>query len=152
MITASDSIEIDADVATVFEYMDDPHNHAEVTPSISDVRNVEPLENGGKRLDFTYEMAGVGLDGELEETVHEENERMVFDMRGTLSGEISLEFEATADGTRLTYTGTYEIPGRVVSSVAEPFVRRYNERELETTLQNVKSRLEMDERPRDDDA
>ncbi|UWG50010.1 Polyketide cyclase/dehydrase family protein [Halalkaliarchaeum sp. AArc-CO] len=53
-MTASESIEIEAPIEQVFEYLDDPHNHAEVTPSLSSVRNVEPLETGGKRLEFTY--------------------------------------------------------------------------------------------------
>ncbi|SFC28201.1 Polyketide cyclase / dehydrase and lipid transport [Halobiforma haloterrestris] len=144
MTTASDSIEIEVDVERVYDYLDDPYNHAEVTPSLSDVREVEPLENGGKRLAFTYEMAGVGVDGELVQTVAERNERMTFDMHGPLDGEIDLEFESTEDGTRLTYTGRYDVPGAVLSKVAEPFVRRYNERELRTMLENVKARLELE--------
>lgn len=36
----------------------------------------------------------------------------------------------------------YSIPGRVVSAVSQPFVRRYNERELSTTLANAKTHLE----------
>lgn len=71
MVTVSESIEIEAPIKQVFEYLDDPHNHVEVTPSLSSVRNVDPLENGGKRLEFTYGMAGSGIDGELVQTVHE---------------------------------------------------------------------------------
>lgn len=144
MVTVSDDIEIDADPEAVFEYLDDPHNHAEVTPSLSDVRDVEPLENGGKRLSFTYQMAGIGLDGSLIQTVHEPPTQLTFDMEGTLSGEIDLAIEPTNSGTRLTYTGTYDIPGRVLSALAEPFVKRYNERELRSTLENVEARLESE--------
>ncbi|AUX08817.1 polyketide cyclase [Halalkaliarchaeum desulfuricum] len=146
MVTVSESIEIEVSIETVFEYLDDPHNHVEVTPSLSSVWNVEPLENGGKRLEFTYKMAGVGIDGELRETVHDPPHRLTFDMRGRLDGEIDLELTEVGEHTRVTYTGTYEVPGKVLSSVTEPFVRRYNERELQTTLQNLKSRLESDER------
>ncbi|MDR5672368.1 SRPBCC family protein [Halalkaliarchaeum sp. AArc-GB] len=142
----SESIEIETPIEQVFEYLDDPHNHVEVTPSLSSVRNVDPLENGGKRLEFTYGMAGIGIDGELVQTVHDPPRRLRFDMRGKLDGEIDLELAETGGVTRMTYTGTYEIPGRVLSSVAEPFVRRYNERELQTTLEDLKSRLETDER------
>lgn len=67
-------------------------------------------------------------------------------MRGKFDGEIDLSLAETGGGNRVTDTGTYEIPGRVLSSVAEPFVRRYNERELQTTLEDRKSRLETDER------
>ncbi|AFZ74151.1 SRPBCC family protein [Natronobacterium gregoryi] len=145
MVTASDSVTIDAPPEAVFAYLDEPHHHAEVTPSLSDVRNVEPLDDGGKRLEFTYEMAGVGLDGELVQTVHKPPTRHVFEMSGRLEGEIDLELAEHDDGSRLTYTGTYDLPGTVLSAVAEPFVRRYNERELQTTLENVKTRLELSE-------
>ena len=144
MVSISESIHIDAPVEAVFEFLDDPRNHAEVTPSLAEVRNIEPLENGGKRVEHTYTMAGVSLDGELVEETHEENERMVFEMSGGLSGSITIETAGANDGTELTYSATYELPGRVLSSVAKPFVRRYNERELRTTLENVKTRLEME--------
>jgi len=143
MISVSDSVLIDAPVERVYEYMDDPHNHEEVTPSITDVRNVERLKNGGKRLEHTYKMAGIGVDGELEEVEHKENELMRFEMRGELEGEIKLGFEEEDGGTRLTYTAEYNIPGRVLEKLVEPFVRRYNKRELRTTLENVKTRLEL---------
>ena len=107
--------------------------------------NVDPIEDGGKRLEFTYEMAGVGLDGELVQTIHEPPERHTFEMSGSLEGEIDIEIEEHDGGSRLTYTGTYDLPGRVLSKAAEPFVRRYNERELQTTLENVKTRLELSE-------
>ncbi len=144
MVTIGETIEIDAPPEQVFDYLDDPHNHAAVTPSLTDVDDVEPLENGGKRLSFTYQMLGIGLDGELVQTHHEPNGRMTFDMHGVLEGEIDLEFEAIdgGAGTRMTYTCTYDIPGRVTSAAASPVVKRYNERDLRTTLENVKTALE----------
>lgn len=145
MISVSEDILIDAPVERVYEYMDDPYNHAEVTPSITDVRNIERLENGGKRLEHTYTMAGIGVDGELEEVEHTENEVMRFEMRGELEGEIKLRFEEKDGGTqtRLTYTAEYDVPTKVLEKLVEPFVRRYNERELRTTLENVKARIEL---------
>jgi len=143
MISVSEDILIGAPVERVYEYMDNPHNHEEVTPSITDVWNVEQLENGGKRLEHTYKMAGIGVDGELEEVEHAENEVMRFEMRGELEGEIRLGFEEEDGSTRLTYTAEYDVPTKVLERLVEPFVRRYNERELRTTLENVKARLEL---------
>jgi uncharacterized membrane protein len=145
MASVSESIWIDSPVETVFEYLDDPHNHAEVTPSVTNVRNVERLDNGGKRLDCTYTMAGVGLKTELEQTVHEPNRRMVFDMRSGIDGELDLRFAEVDGGTEVTYTAEYEIPGRVVRKVVEPFAVKYNERELRTALENLKQRLELED-------
>ncbi|MFC6754150.1 SRPBCC family protein [Halorubrum tibetense] len=144
MFSARDTIHVDADVATVFEFMDDPHNHAAVTPRLTDVRDVEPLENGGKRLSFTYRMAGMGIDGELVQTVHEPNERMAFEMRGRLEGTITLEFEPDGDGTALTYAAEYDLPENALTSLGEPVVRRFNERQLRATLENVAERFTLE--------
>ncbi len=145
MVSIDETLQIDAPVEDVFAYMDDPQNHVEVTPSLAEVRNVEPTENGGKQLEHTFRMAGIGLDGELVETTHEENELMVFEMSGQLEGELRLEFDRVDDGTELTYNASYDLPESVLGRVAEPFVRRYNERELRTTLENIKTRLEVDD-------
>lgn len=138
----SHSITIDRPVSDVFAYLDEPQNHVAVTPSLSEVRNVQPLDNGGKRVEHTYRMASISLDGELEETTHVPDERMVFEMRGDLSGEIEIAFSERPDGTAVTYSARYDLPGRVLSTVAKPFVKRYNERELRLTLENLESQLE----------
>jgi carbon monoxide dehydrogenase subunit G len=149
MISVSDSITVDASREAVYEFLDDPQNHAQITPSLEDVRDVEPLDNGGKRLAFTYSLGGVGLDGELEEVEHVPPETLRFEMSGRLAGELTFTLEETDGGTRVTYAADYEVPGRVIERLAEPFVWRYNERELRTTLENLKTRLETDgsERP-----
>ncbi len=144
MTSVSESIRIDSPVKTVFEYLDDPYNHAEVTPSVTNVQNVERLNNGGKRLDCTYTMAGVGLNTELKQTVHEPNRRMIFDMHSGIDGELELRFAEVNNGTEVTYTAEYEIPGRVISKVVKPFAVKYNERELRTALENLKQRLELE--------
>jgi hypothetical protein len=63
-------------------------------------------------------------------------------MTGDLDGEIEWEFEGEDDATVFTYAARYEIPIPVLDVVVEPFARRYNERELRTTLRNLRSRLE----------
>lgn len=143
MISVSDSIRVDASVEDTFAFLDDPHNHAAVTPRLTDVRDVERLPNGGKRLSYTYRMAGVGVDGELIQRRHEPNERMAFEMRGGLEGEIDLRFAPHDDGgTELTYAAEYELPGSVLSVVAAPVARRFNERQLRATLRNVAAEFE----------
>ena len=89
-----------------------------------------------------YGIAGVKLSGELVQTVHEPGDRMTFELRGQLPGEIDIRLEPSGEGTRVTYAAEYEIPGRVLSRVAEPFVRQYNGRELRTVPENLRTRLE----------
>ena len=145
MMRAQDTVHVGADVESVFEFLDDPHNHAAVTPRLNDVRDIERLPNGGKQLSYTYQMAGLGIDGELVQTVHEPNERMVFDLRGRLEGTIDLSFEPAEGGTTLTYAAEYDLPENVLTSVGEPVIRRFNERQLRATLDNVAAHFASDE-------
>ncbi|GAB7089766.1 SRPBCC family protein [Halorubrum luteum] len=143
MLKASDTIHVAAPVEDVFGFLDDPHNHAEVTPRLTDVRDIERLDNGGKRLSYTYRMAGVGVDGELVQTIHDPNERMRFEMRGGLEGEIDLRFEPTDDGgTRFTYAAEYDLPNSVLVEASKPVIRAFNERQLTATLRNVAAEFE----------
>jgi len=141
MVGVSDSIVVGATQRAVFEFLDDPQHHVEITPSLVSVEHVEPLDNGGKRAEFVYSIGGVKLTGDLVETTHDPDDRMVFELRGQLNGEIELTFEPVEEGARVTYSAEYEIPGRVLERVASPFVRRYNEREVRTLLANLKTRL-----------
>ena len=142
---ACDTVHVAADVESVFEFLDDPHNHAAVTPRLTDVRDVERLPNGGKRLAYTYRMAGLGIDGELVQTIHEPNERMAFELRGRLTGTIDLSFESVDDGTVLTYAAEYDLPENPLTTVGEPVIQRFNERQLRATLDNVVSRFAPEE-------
>lgn len=145
MIEVEETTHVDAPRPEVFEFMDDPHNQAVITPSITDIRNVEPLDNGGKRLDYTYTMVGIGLEGTLETPVYDPGRRIVFEMEGgPLTGTIVWTFEDENGGTRVTYTAEYELPSRVLETAARPFVERYNERELRTTLANLRDRFATD--------
>jgi len=144
MVRVSETIQVDRPVEVVYAYLDQPENHAEISPSLAESELIERLENGGKRASYTYRMAGVGREGELTETIHEDGERMVFEMSGELTGTIDIAVAAVDGGTEVTYAAEYELPGRVLSAVAEPLAKRYNRRELATTLQNLKSRLETE--------
>ena len=140
MIEVTETIEIAAPVPDVWAYMDDPHNQPAVSPSISEVRDIEQRADG-KSLAFTYRMAGVPLDGRLAATTYEPRERIVFEMSGTLSGEIAWTFETIDRGTRFTYGAAYNVPGPL-EAVARPLVVRYNERELRRTLENLRGVFE----------
>jgi Polyketide cyclase / dehydrase and lipid transport. len=142
MVRVSETIVIDRPLEDVYEYLDHPENHAEVTPSLAEATPIEQLENGGKRARYIYRMAGISRKGWLTETTHSDGERMLFELTGELTGEIDISFAATDGGTEVTYAAEYDLPGRVVAAVAKPFAKRYNRRELATTLENLKTRLE----------
>ncbi|OSO97688.1 polyketide cyclase [Halorubrum ezzemoulense DSM 17463] len=142
---ASDAIVVAADPESVFAFLDDPANHAAVTPGLTDVRDVEPLANGGKRLSYTYRMAGVGIDGEIVQTLHEPSERHVFELRGRLTGTIDLRTEPVDRGTELTYAATYGLPENALTRLGAPVVRRFNERQLRAALESVAAEFDGNE-------
>ena len=141
-IRARDSTYVGAPVSDVFAFMDDPHNHAAVTPRLADVRDIERLDNGGKRLSYTYKMAGFGIDGELVQTVHEPDERMCFELRGRLTGTIELAFRPADGGTELVYAAAYDLPELASTTGVRSVVRRFNRRQLRATLRNVARRFD----------
>lgn len=145
VITASHTVRVDAPVEEVFAHVDEPENHVELTPSITDVSNVEPLDNGGKRLRYTYELVGIPLTGTMTTPEYVADERIDFEMAGDLSGTLTWAFEEDDGGTRVTYGAEYDLPGGVLARIAEPFAVRYNERQLRTTLENLRGRVESDE-------
>ena len=144
MVAVSDGIAVDAPPTAVFEYLDEPANHRTVTPAITGITNIAPLDNGGKELDFTYRMVAVEIEGHLVQTVHEPPTCHRFEMDGALSGELTFDIEAAGDGSWVTYTAEYTIPGEVIGKVIEPFVRRYNSGELQSTLANLKAKIEQE--------
>lgn len=144
MVGVSESIRIERPPEAVFAYLDQPENHAVVTPSLAESEAVEQLDNGGKRVRYVYEMAGISREGYLTETTHEDGQRMVFELSGGIAGEIDIRFADADGGTEVTYSAEYELPGRVLAAVAEPVARRFNGRQLEKTLRNLQARLETD--------
>lgn len=142
MVRIEKSTHIDVPVEDAFQYMDAPSNQAEITPSLVESELIERLPNGGSRATWAYKMAGVRLKGEVRATTYDPRQRIEFAMEGDLEGRIWWIFEAENGGTRFTYGTEYEIPIPVVQRVAEAFARRYNEREVDTLLRNLKDRLE----------
>ncbi|WP_233127254.1 SRPBCC family protein, partial [Halorubrum sp. SD612] len=142
---ASDAVVVAADPEAVFAFLDDPANHAAITPGLTDVRDVEPLDNGGKRLSYTYRMAGIGIDGEIVQTVHDPPNRHAFELRGRLAGTIDLRLEPVAGGTELTYAATYGLPENALTRVGAPVIRRFNERQLRAALESVAAEFDPSE-------
>lgn len=54
----------------------------------------------------------------------------------------TMALEPVAEGTQLTYAGELDMPWGLVGRVIQPFAKRLGEREIEMTLQKLKSLLE----------
>jgi uncharacterized protein YndB with AHSA1/START domain len=148
MVQVARSIRIEAPVERVFAFLDVPDTQVRVTPSLTAVRNVDSLPDGGKRLGFTYRVAGVPVTGTLETTVYEPPNRITFAfVEGLLTGRIEWTLEPQADGavTRFVYRAEYGFRVPLVGRVAAPLVRRLQERELTAALKATKRLVERGE-------
>ncbi len=136
------SLLINAPVEKVFAFMAKPENLPVIWPSLQEVRNVQPLPNGGYTYDFTYKMAGVRFEGHSEWTEFVKNQRIVSKTGGGVSSTFIWTYQAEDGDTRVSVSVDYTTPGAVLGKLAEPIVHKMNEREAETVLANLKARME----------
>jgi len=87
-------------------------------------------------------MAGIRLEGSTETTEFVENQRVVTRSKGGIESTITYDFKPEGEGTRLAVEVDYVVPVPVLGKLAEALILKLNEREAETTLANLKDRLE----------
>jgi carbon monoxide dehydrogenase subunit G len=136
------SVVVQAPAAQVFEFVSDPRNFPEIWPSMIEVSN---LDQESQSFDWTYKMAGMKFHGRSKTVDLEPNRRRVVKGEGGISSTFTWLFQQRDDGTEVTLEVEYEIPGSLLRQLTAPFLRRLNEREAETTLENLKERLESTE-------
>jgi uncharacterized membrane protein len=133
---------VNAPVDEVFAYHSNPANQIEYWPSMIEIKDVERLPGGGMKYRWTYKMVGIRLEGLTETIEFVRNERVVTRSRGGIEATYTFEYMKEDEGTRVRMEVDYKLPVPVVGKVAEAFVLKFNEREAETVLANLKDRLE----------
>jgi uncharacterized membrane protein len=136
------SILIDAPAAAPFEYLTDPVNLLEIWPSLLEVSKVEVREDGSNSFDWTYRMAGLQFRERAETMAVECDRRRLVKNEGEIPSTFDWRFEPRGDQTEVMLGIEYELPVPLLGRLAAPFLRRMNEREAATMLENLKERLE----------
>lgn len=143
MPTVSASVHVSASPGRVFDVLDTPKNHERISPSISSVYNVEPLQSGGHRAGYTYRLFGIPLRGTVEAVRHDPPVRIQFALRGHVEGTMDWRLRPIdGGGTRVTCEATFTVPGGPIATLFDPVVRWYNDRELDETLTRLQSIVE----------
>ena len=142
MAKITKSILINAPVEKVFQYHSDSTNQPEYWPSMIEVKDVKRLPGGGANFDWVYKMAGVRLKGSTATTEYVKNERIVTKSKGGIDSTFVYEYKPEGEGTRLTVEADYVVPVPVLGKLAEALIIKLNEREADSTLANLKDRLE----------
>ena len=142
MAKVEKTITINAPVENIFSYISDPTNLPEFWPSLVEIKDVQPLPNGGHSFRFVYKMVGVRLEGTSEDTEFAVNQRNVNKTKGAIESTITAEFQPEDDGTKMTLELEYIVPIPVLGKVAEAIIIKANEREFELMLANLKDMVE----------
>jgi len=112
-------------------------------PGMTELNIAPPFpETGGK---VTFKVKSGGMSIPVTETVldYQPGKLQLLQMEGMLSGRARRELTPEGDGTRLTTTFDYALPGGVIGKFADALiVKRMNGKSLEDALNNFKALVE----------
>jgi uncharacterized membrane protein len=137
-------VEIAAPVEQVFAFFDDLDNAPLLNPAVLEITNVEGLENGGRRVEYsTAGRGGRAVTATSEHVEYAPPSRTV--TRTEQSGVTTVstrEFEPIDDGTRVVATIEWTAPVKYVARLVEFPLRRPLRDSLEVGLATAKQALE----------
>lgn len=124
-------------------FLSDANRWPDWYPGLTEIHAVDPFpEKGGK---VTFKVKSAGLSMQITETVldYRPGKLQLFEMEGMLTGQARWEVTPEGDGTLLTTTFDYVIPGSVFGRLADALlVKRMNGKSLGEALQNCKEIIE----------
>jgi polyketide cyclase/dehydrase/lipid transport protein len=137
-------VDIAAPVEEVFTFFDDLANAPLLNPRVVEITTVEPLGNGGRRIEYsTRGRSGAPVAATSEHVEYVRPWRTV--TRTEQSGVTTLstrEFEALAEGARVVATIEWTAPVRYIARVVEFPLRRPLRDSLHLGLAAAKQALE----------
>jgi len=141
MAVVRKEIVVDAPVARVFDYVNEPTTMADWLPSMVEVHGV--VGTGvGQQYEWTYKMAGLLLHGQSVVVEMVPNDRAVHQSIGTIGSVWTFVVKPLDGGTELAVEVEYNVPIPVLGKLAERLAVRRDARDLELALINVKETLE----------
>ena len=136
---------INAKPAEIFGWLTDPRHIMEIWPSMVDEENVELRSDGSHSFDWTYKMAGMKFHGHCDTTEVKKDRLIVNHNKSGIPSTFRWTFDSKDKGTDVTLEIEYEIPSKLLGHLAAPIVRRLNERDGNTLVENLKVRMETPE-------
>ena len=137
------NIHIDASPQETMALLSDARRWPDWYPGMTAIDVAAPFPEKGGKVAFKVKSAGVSMS--ITETVldYQPGKLQLFQMDGMLSGRARWEVAPESDGTRLTTTFDYALPGGVFGRLADAvIVERMNGKSLEEGLNNFKALVE----------
>lgn len=126
----------------VFRFMDDADAQARVTPGVSDVRDVERLENGGLSCRLVYRVLGFELSETIRATAYDPPRYVEYEVAGPISARLFGRYEPHPDGTRVDLAAYYELPRFLRNPLFTGLAHRFNGWALRTMAESMARELE----------
>jgi uncharacterized protein YndB with AHSA1/START domain len=143
MAVVQRSVQIRASPRETMALLSDASRWPDWYPGMTGIDIAAPFPEAGGRVTFKVKSAGVSMA--ITETVleYQPGKLQLLGMEGMLSGRARWELTPEGDGTRLTTTFDYALPGGVLGKLADALiVKRMNAKSLEEALDNLKARVE----------
>lgn len=144
MQTIIRDIRVEAALDRVFDFIVDPHNWPEIWPNIVEVKSVKKSKHTeGFTFSWDYQLADMHYEGKCETIEYIPYERLVIRISKGLDGTLTWTFNSAGQSTHLTMKFDYQTPTSALKQVEEPVLLQENEQGMESALQNLKDRLEL---------
>ena len=137
-------IEISAPPDRVFAFFDDPGNAPLLLPRLVELKSIEPIANGGRRLEYTVRTERGDAAPASSEHIEYEPPRLTVS-RGVQAGvemTATREFLETPRGTRVIATVEWNVAMRYVGVFVTAPLRGPLRRSMRETLRAAKDALE----------
>jgi carbon monoxide dehydrogenase subunit G len=143
MANVQRSVEVKASPEDTMALLSDASRWPDWYPGMTEIHVAGPFpEKGGKA---TFKVKSAGMSMQITETVldYQPGKLQLLQMEGMLSGRARWELAPEGDGTVLTTTFDYVVPGGVFGRIADALVvKRMNAKSLEEGLHNFKALAE----------
>ena len=143
MPTFEHTIDIAAPIDQVFAFNDDPQNWIRTNASLVSVDVGEETDDG-IRMDTTYRLLGMELDGGLTLSHVEPTEHTMVFENGGMTGEIHFEYAETPTGTHVVQRADYEFGDSLRDRIVAPVAKMYNKRQFKQSLELTKDLVEAE--------
>ncbi len=137
------SVQISRAPQDTMEHLSDAARWPDWYPGMTKVSITAPFPEPGGKVSFKVKSAGISMPITETVTDYQPGKLQILQMEGMLSGRASWELTPEGDGTRLTTTFDYALPGGVLGKAADALIaKRMNSKTLEQALKNFKGLVE----------
>ena len=137
------NVQINASPQETMALLSDASRWPDWYPGMTEIDIAAPFPEEGGKVAFKVRSAGLSMP--ITETVleYQPGKLQLLQIDGMMSGRARWELASEGDGTRLTTTFDYALPGGVLGRLADALVvERMNAKSLEDALHNFKALVE----------